>query len=638
MARPPSSLARPCLPSLPLALLLLLAVAALGAVCGQPPRIVIESPAQGAIVDAPSVTVTGLVQNAEVADGSFTVNGQAVAVADDGRWAVDLPLDAVAIVNPIVIELVLTTRTLRERLTVLAGGSIPDGGFSPMGVALRLNDLGLDAVEPVVGGLVDLDIAALLPPGTRVIENFCAIDSLFGCLGRVDVVVDDPPPGFSSFGLDVDSMIDFAAADVTIDDVRVDLHIDGSGLAPSCGLRVSSSQVSIFGDYALAPDAADPTLIDVNLLGLPVVSFVSFDDEFTSGLCDFPLIGDLIQLILGDIQPVVTNGLRDFLADPDGSGPEDAPVAEGIETALAGVQIAGPIGESIGVNLDAPLFDVFEDEVGLTLDSDARIMSLLPEPEAPDLLASYHVDEPFPDFAVCEGGSAAGLACSGSADCPSGACVARTPTGLDYGLAISLSSSSFNQLLKAETESGLLRTSLTELTLFGSPQPLTAGLLSGLVPSFGTLDPSLPLEIRIQPVLAPLVTGAPGPFGELAELRIPHLRVQILDPAAGLVFLEFVVDATVGLEVGFAAGELSFDVGGLDVSSLEITILRNPMQTDELFLEAVLMSVLPGVFPSLAQALESFPLPAFLGLDLAFVEVGRTGEFVTLYFDLMQAP
>jgi hypothetical protein len=125
-------------------------------------------------------------------------------------------------------------------------------------------------------------------------------------------------------------------------------------VAASCLGAPCGNPVSIVGDYELEPDAVDPTAIDVNLLGSPGVSFTSFQNEFTSGLCDFPLFGDLIQLIIGDIEPTVVNGMRDFLADPDGGGPADAPIAEGIETALADISIAGPIGQSLGAIL-API-------------------------------------------------------------------------------------------------------------------------------------------------------------------------------------------------------------------------------------------------------------------------------------------
>jgi hypothetical protein len=250
---------RPRTRSLLVALLALTASTAVGGLCGSPPQIVIDTPAQGAFVSAPDVVVSGSLQNTDATAATLSVNGLPVPLAPDGTWSTVVPLDALAIINPVVVEAVLGNRTLRKRITVMAGDSIADGGFSPMGIALRLNDRGLDQVEPVVGSLVDLDIAALLPVGTLVIDNYCAIDTIFGCAGRVDVRVASPAPTFSTFGLDVDSMPDFAAGDVTVNDIRVDLDIDGSGLAPSCGLRVTSSQVSIFGDYGLSPDPGDPS-------------------------------------------------------------------------------------------------------------------------------------------------------------------------------------------------------------------------------------------------------------------------------------------------------------------------------------------------------------------------------------------
>lgn len=607
--------------------------------CKKPPKLFLDGPIHGTITSASSIVAAGRLTNGP-SGAVVSVNGISVPVAPDGTWSTSVPLDAVAIVNPIVAEFTRPSgKVLRKRVTVLVGDSIADGGYSPMGVALRLNDAGLDEVEPIVSSLVDLDLATLLPVGTTVINNYCAVDGGFlGCLGEVDVKVASPTPSFSGFGLDVDSMTGFAAGDVTVNDIRVDLDIDGSGLAPSCGLRITSSQVSIYGDYGLSPAAVDPTLVDVNLIGAPAVSFTNFNDQFTSGLCDFPLIGDLIQLIIGDIRPVVTNGLRDFLADPDGSGPLDAPIAEGIETALADIQIAGAIGESIGVGIDAPLFDVFEDEVGLTLDSDAAITASAPDPEAPDLLGSWHTDDVFPDFAVCEGGSSAGLACSGNPDCPSGTCVSRTPSGLDYHMGISISTSAFNQLMKSEVESGLLRTVLTELPFGGNPAPLTGAFLALLVPEFQDVDPAATFEIRIAPTMAPFLSGEPGPTGELADLRIPHLQVEVVEQSTGEVFLAFAVDARVGLDLGFANGELAITIAGLQTEELGLTILQNLLGTDEASLQALLLAIVPPLFPSLAGSLGSFPLPGFLGLELSYVDVGHQGQYLTLYFDLAQAP
>jgi hypothetical protein len=605
----------PRLPALCACLLLVLA-------CPKPPPVPhIESPAHGTFTQAASVNVSGHVTGGlgQVAD--VLVNGVSVLpLGPDGAFAASVALDADAIFNPIVAEVVRTNDSrVRDRITVIAGESVQDGDFSLMGVAMRLNDSGLDQVEPLVESLVDFDIAELLPVGTQVIDNECiGYDPLFGfCLGRVDVYVSSPAPGIGGFALDVDSFTNFVGGDIFIDDLRVDLFVDGvSGIAVDCGLRIDAATTSIIGDYGLSPDPVDPANIDVNQSGNVSVSFSQFDQEFTSGVCDFPLIGDLIQAIIGNVEPTVRTGLEDFLNDPDGTGPQDGPIADAIEVALAGIEIAGPIGQAIGVNLEAPLFDVFEDVQGITLDSDARITAMLPDPAAPDLLASWHVTEPFPSF-----GPTAPV------------------SGLPYDLGLAISTSAFNQLLKAEIESGLLIGSITELDLGGGPIPLTGGFMAALVPQFSALDPTTPLRIDLAPTLAPIVTGADGPLGEQAEFRVSHLLVSIVtdDPTQTLL-LEFAVDATLGLDVDFQNGELVFGLGTLLSQNLGVTILKNTLSADEPYLEGLLLTLLPPLFPSLADSLGTFPLPDFLGLQLDLVEVGKSGEYLSLFVNLNPVP
>lgn len=601
----------------------------LGASCKKPPRVEIQSPAHGLFTTASSVTVSGVVKNVGAQLAALTVNGVPATVQSDKSWSVDVPLDPTRIFQPILAELTHTGngQTARDRRVVHFGDSRADGAFSEASVALRLSDDGLDAVEPLVSSLVNLDVASLLPVGTEVISNFCAIDGGFlGCLGRVDVFIANPPASFSGFGLNVDSMAGFAAGDVFVNDVRVDLDIDGSDLAPSCGLRVTASQVSIFGNYGLSPDAADPTTIDVNLLGQPGVSFTAFNDQFTSGLCDFPLIGDLIQLILGDIEPVVVDGLVDFLDDPDGGGPADAPLADGIETALAGIEIAGPIGDSLAVDLLAPLFTVDEDANGITLGSDSAFIANVgtgagqcdAPAGAPDLAGSYHIDEVFPVFGP------------------------GTPVnGLPYGLGLSISTSAFNQLLKAQVECGLLVTSLTELALpplIPDPTPITSDLLALFVPEFADLPAGTQLRIDIAPSLAPVVTGQVGPQGELSELRMAHLDVEVVLDSNGVVQIGGAVDADLGLDLAFdnVTSSLLFQLGTPTAAEVGVVILQNPLGADAAALEQfILPQVIALLLPELASDLAEFPLPDFLGLALQGVEVSRQGEFVSLFADLV---
>jgi hypothetical protein len=552
---------------------------------------------------------------------SLAVNGVSVLpLAPDRTFTTTVVFEPGFIVYGIEAELTRLNGTKdRARITLMLGESIADGNLSPMGLGMRLNDSGLDSVEPTISSLVDLDLATLLPVGTLVIDNFCVADSIFGCLGRADVLVQNPPPSISGFGIAINSQTNFVDGDIDVNDMRIDLFVDGvSGIAAliNCDLRITADTTNIDGDYGLQPDPIDPSNIDVNQMGGVTVFFNGFDTEWPgSSICNFPLIGDLIQAIVGDIQPTVVDGLEDFLADPDAGGPVDSPVADAVETALAGIEIAGPIGQAIGVNLEAPLFAVPEDVNGITLDSDARITASQPDPLAPDLLASYHVDESFPTFGP------------------------NTPLGgVPYGLGLSISSSAFNQLLKAEIESGLLRGEITEIDLGSGPLPITAGLLALFIPQFGTLPPATPLTIELEPGIAPIVTGNDGPFGELGEMMIPHLLVRIPNPSSATPYVEFVIDATLGLDIDFVAGELQFLLGTLDTGLVAVSITENSINANEASLVNVVLTLAPTLFPSLADSLGTFPLPDFLGLQLSLVEIGKLGEYMSLFVNLTPAP
>ena len=332
-------------------------------------------------------------------------------------------------------------------------------------------------------------------------------------------------------------------------------------------------------------------------------------------------------------------------------------MADAIEEGLAGVEITGPIGEGLGVTLDAPLFTVDEDTQGITLGSDSSFQANVgtgpgqcdaPE-EAPDVWASLDSTDPFPDFAQCTGGTNDGTPCLDDAPCTGGGtCQSLTPGGLPYGLAIASSRSAFNQLLKAQTECGLLvlvgDDAIRELELAGSPQPLTASTLSVFVPRFGELyPPDTPFRIELLPTLAPLITGNAGPQGELGELRIAQLGLEIIqDNGNEFVALGGTFDARVGLEMAFddLTGSLVFQLGEAVPADITIVITHNPdiMDVDEAILEQyVLPGVLAFALPSLASQLGEFPLPTFLDLDLQGVEVERQGDFLSIFADLVPA-
>jgi len=461
-----------------------------------------------------------------------------------------------------------------------------------------------------------------------VIADQCFIDTFLGCLGSAQVRIANPPPSFSHLNLSMDSVINSVFADITIFDIRLDVDIDGSGLVPDCGLRLTANSLDLTGNYALEPMMGSPSNVDVNLVTPLGVQFGGFNHDFTSGLCDAPIIGDIINALLPDIQQLAVNGIKDFLSDPDGNGPQDSPIADAIETVLAGVSISGAVGSGLGLMLDTPLFEVAEDNVGLTLGADAKFTvsigsgmgQCIPPAGAPNLSAS---------LALPTGG-----------DPTFGA---NTPVGGDpYGLGICISASGFNQLLRGQTECGLMRTSLTTIDFDGPggqmPQNIDSNLLSLIVPQFAQLPDHTPLRIDIAPTLAPIVTGSAGPGGELTELKIAQVSMKVVQPGPETVWLSGALDARLGMDLDFGGSGLAITLSPPQPGDVTIAVIDNPLGANEATVETVLPALVTPLIPQLAGALSGFPLPEFLGLELQGVEVSRSGQFLSLYANLAPAP
>jgi hypothetical protein len=573
-----------------------------------------------------SVSVTGSITQLAPSQAYLTINGVAVPVAANRTFSTTVALDATRIFNPIRATLtdLVHGSSANARVVVIRGSSVLDGNLSPQSVALRLTDGGLDQVEPLVESLAGsgLNLAELLPVGTVLVDNECFIE-VGTCLGRGTVTVVNPSPSIGGFGLQADSQVNQVAGDITIDDIRVNVYLDGSGLVPDCHISIQADQAFFNGNYALQP-AADPENIDVNQIGSLDVDFTGFDTTY-GDICDTPIIGDIIQAFMPDVEELTINSMGEFLDDPDGAGPQDSPTAAGIQTALAGVAIAGPVGNALGVNFDAPLWQVAEDNNGITLGSDSRFTvsvgsgpgQCIPPPGVPTLTASYAVSE--------------GVATFGT----------TTPVShVPYDVGMSISTESFNQLLRSQVECGLLLTSLTTLDLGTGPVPITANLLTFLIPQFGIFPPATPFRIDVRPTLAPILAGRPGPNNELALMKIAHLLITIVkNDASQAVVLQGAVDADIGLNLQFASGGLGFVLSPPESDAITIAVLQNPLGVNSVSLENSILPPLVGsLLPSLAGSLATFPLPEFLGLTLDGIEVVRVGEFMSLYANLDTGP
>ncbi len=611
-----------------------------GWVCGGPGssctpfEIFIDSPANGVFTTGSSATVTGHYTTLSAGQTAITINGvPASSVNTAARtFSHTLSLSAPAVFNPVVATLTNTANgdDVRDRVVVIKGASVTDGALSPQSVAMRINDSGLDTVEPLVTMLAgdQLDLAGMIPPGT-VMADSCFLN-VIGCWGSAKVTIANPPPSFGSFSLALDAKPNAANANINVNNLRLDIGIDGSGLVPDCGLRVTANKLVLNGDYSLEPKAANPRLVDVSLAGDFQGNFVGFSYHFTYGLCTAPIIGDIINLIIGPmVEDLATDGINGFLGDPDGAGPQDNPIAGAIEATLAGISISGAVGSGLGMTMDAPLFQIAEDNNGITFGAGASFTTTIgtgpgqcvPPPGTPNFTASYAPPEAFPSFGP------------------------NAPVGnAPYGIGLGISSAAFNQLLRGQTECGLMRTSLTEIDLDGpggvDPLAITSSLLSLLVPEFGKLPPNTPLRIDIAPTIAPVVTGATGPGGELSELKIAQMSVDIIEPGPETVWLSGAFDVRLGLNMAFLpdGSGLAVTVATPEAADMVMTVIYNPLGTNEAALEETLPAVFRPLVPGLAGALSGFPVPQFFGLNLQGVEVSKNGGFLALFANLAPTP
>ncbi len=579
----------------------------------QPPKVIIDSPVHGAFTTSSSVTLTGHVAN-PVGGMTVTLNGSPVTLSGN-NFSVNVNLDASLIFNPFVAQLDVASSGYRsrDRHVIIRGQSTTDGAFSAQSIALRINDSGFARLAPVIKSLVPLDLNSLIGVPVTFQVNQCIQDTFLGCLGSVKTFrIDNAVIG--SFDVSIDAQTGFTHITLTLRNVHVDSGFTGSGVVPDCPLSVDANPVVIDANYDIIPLASDPTYVDVNQLGDPNVDLQNFNYSLGGGVA-CSIVQFLADTFAGStIRNTVHDQLVSFLRDPDGSGPQDSPIAGALQEALGGLSIAGSIGGALGVELDAPFHSINEDTNGITFNSDSRVLALSHPAGAPDFSASLAIPEAFPSFGN------------------------TTPiTHQSYMMALGLGTSALNQLLKALTESGILNIEISELALGGGGAvQITSDALALFIPEFGNLPPGTPLKIRIAPTIAPAFTGGLGPNGELADLKISQLDIKIMSFNGLTTYLEAGVDARAGVNLTYvaASNEIAFTISSINTSDIQAVILDNSIGTDEATLQGVLPVLVQQALPLLSGGLGAFPLPSLLGLQPVGVEVSRNGQFLSVFLNL----
>ena len=378
-------------------------------------------------------------------------------------------------------------------------------------------------------------------------------------------------------------------------------------------IQVPSSVIT--ASFALSP-SADRSSVDANQLGDVELALGGFQFAFTSGPCADSLLGPVIQARgAAQIEPLVRQSFVELLADPDGGGPQDAVLADAFEVALAAFDVPTALGQTLSADVDARYSRIVTDADGLSFSLDAALTSLEQLPGAPVLPGSFALEETPPSFP------------------------ALTPAlGLPYGLGLGISPSAFNQVLTAQIEGGLLRQDGDEIDIgIGHPLPLDTGLLGVYLPELSHL-PKAAVVVQLRPTQAPLITGEPGPEGELLSLRTGGLRVRFWLPAQQRAFLDLAVDLELGADLEFGEDGLGFHIGTFHPELAKVQVVSDAVGFSAQHLDDLVAALFPLSLPLVEEALGTFVLPPVAGIPLQGIEAGNVDGSIGLFLDFAEAP
>jgi len=582
------------------------------------PDLNLTSPAQGAFLGEAascSVNFAGNVPNVPDVDLSVEVGGSGVGTTNSA-FSTNRNISG-ALQQTLVTARRNTTGAVDRIANVVScSDSISRGSLAFSSLALRINDRGLDQLEPAITTAANNEIGNLgsLIDNQTFNVNQCILDASVGCAVELrSFRIGSASAG--SFGLNLNSITNAVRVSGSASNISADYTTDLSNV-PDCAGRVRASSVGVSLNTAFRPLPSNRSQVDINVTGTPSVSLNGFSNDFTNSFCGFPVLEGIINSFAEPrIRSQIVSEVQDELRDPDGSGPADSPIAQAAENAFAGFELDGAIGQALGINLTALFGAINEDNVGVTFDVDANVDSTSVTPGSPVQTASLELDDVFPGFG------------------------ANTPGGQPYGVALGLSANILNKLLRTETQRGAFRLDITELDLdpllpgLGT-QTLTTQLLGLVFPSFATVSPVENVVIRIRPTLAPAVTDV-GNASDLTRVRVAGVRGDIVGTSTGRIYARTAIQGELLVSISESGNSINATLQG--VENLIVTLVDDNLGgLSQAQLSNLLSLVAPLGNLDLVESLETIRVPSILGLNFVTRQVvrDRNGAFITIYGDL----
>jgi len=542
------------------------------------PGVVINSPSSGTVTGLSSITVSGQVFG-DLAEADVLLVGGVVTSFDPGTGAfsrsVPLSSDPVQIIEAEVQALGLGV-TNTDSVVVLRGSSLGLGSRVPGAMFNRINNTGLAAVSD---GLIESQLAAALAP-----SNFIGTSAAGGTI----VALSTTSQSALAFGAGTNT----AQVDITINN----FHVQVNGIdAPigTCDATYDAAQVFV--------------TIQANLIGQLVASVTNSAVTFTGTNANLSggILCDFAETFIVDVESEFETELTNIFADE---------VPDAINGALDGLNISGPIGDQLNVNIDAIYTSIPEDSSGISFLLDANATALNPAPDAPPITSTVVPTSAGPPIL--------------------NQFVPGTST--PYGLGFCLSDGFINRVMAAFMLQGQFNQTLTEVPFGGTTVALTTGLLDLITgdSAYSAACPGCSVTLVLKPTSAPISRAPTMAEGGDTVLIIPNYRLDAFADQSGTPIPLLSANLTFALPVSLnvQSSQISPSVGTLDISNIKV--LSNAIGADEGAFATTVELLFPLAADSLGSLFGQIPLPPFEGLSITGVDSAYNVSCVGIYMNL----
>ena len=536
------------------------------------PTITITYPPRGASIDGdPVVTVTGTVTSKAGEIDSFTINGEDVALGEDGDFA--HPMTSIQGMNMIVAEATdaaggqgrttpayyFSTVWYQPDVAEPAAGMVPDGIMAFLGPEVwDDNDTSdVDDLATIMTFYLDgLDLGSLLTnPVTTGTQGWCTYEVNVSNIDFGQAEVDLVP---------IDGGLHML---ITIPDFAADIAIDMSGFfCPDAAGTATATSITIDADVLIAMD----------------------NDEMTAEMVGTSVSVNGLDIQLEGILGILLNWLIDFFEE------QFAAQLEAQFEAQLGAIIPATIVDalsSLALDQDIPVAPFLGggDAINLQLKTEMNSVDFKPDGAALGLKATV---------VVPKGNSFAPLGSIGRAACLGNQAEAFTFPKIGQ-LELALHDDFFNQLPYAMYWGGLFEIDLV---------PADLGVDLG---GFGLTD----VNLHVAFLLPTILTSCTDDGQQV--LQIGDMRVDGTMAMAGIP-VELTVYASVEVEANIVAldqggqKELSVALGEVRIMEVEVTQISGPLAGAEQILVGIIEeNLVGGLLDSFsAGALGSFPIPS----------------------------